>query len=285
MVNNQIDIDPYPTRHNAHSGPGSVAAAGSRRPSRHRPLRPLRHRLSQRRRRAGRTVGSEFSAPVTAIAAASALSTVGPDLLPGRQLAHDIGHEMGTISLLASVLERTDDIGVGGRQLAAQLTAEVQRASELTSQLCQQLGHGPTRHNGQRTDIRLDHLLRSIVEPVRLTSDVDINVVALRVVVRQNRLALWRAVRNVVCNALDAVGATGCIQVRLFLRDGYAIIDVDDDGPGLSSERPRAGALGLSIVEELAADWGGWYELGRSALGGCRVRLMIPLPDRDEARV
>ncbi len=65
---------------------------------------------------------------------------------------------------------------------------------------------------------------------------------------------------------------------------------VDDDGPGLPPEREqevlRRGArldesapgsgLGLSIVEELAKAYGGSVTLGRSALGGLKVELLLP---------
>jgi signal transduction histidine kinase len=67
-------------------------------------------------------------------------------------------------------------------------------------------------------------------------------------------------------------------------------IIVDDDGPGLAPER-RADALrrgrrldetkpgsglGLSIVSEIAAMYGGGVSLGVSAVGGLRVELMLP---------
>ena len=65
---------------------------------------------------------------------------------------------------------------------------------------------------------------------------------------------------------------------------------VDDDGHGLSaSEREQAGrrgrrldetkpgsGLGLSIVVELAALYGGELKLGTAPLGGLRAELVLP---------
>ena len=67
-------------------------------------------------------------------------------------------------------------------------------------------------------------------------------------------------------------------------------IVVDDDGPGLSAtEREQAAkrgrrldetkpgsGLGLSIVVDLAALYGGELKLGAAPLGGLRAELVLP---------
>lgn len=73
-------------------------------------------------------------------------------------------------------------------------------------------------------------------------------------------------------------------------REMFEIL-VEDDGPGLSPEQraeavkrgrrldetvPGTG-LGLSIVADLAALYGGRFELGQSGLGGLKARLILPL--------
>ena len=70
----------------------------------------------------------------------------------------------------------------------------------------------------------------------------------------------------------------------------YFLVHIDDDGPGLDPEaraaavergrrldesRPGSG-LGLSIVVDLAANYGGALELGESPLGGLRATLRLP---------
>ncbi len=70
----------------------------------------------------------------------------------------------------------------------------------------------------------------------------------------------------------------------------YFLVHIDDDGPGLDPEaratalergrrldesRPGSG-LGLSIVVDLASNYGGALELGESALGGLRATLRLP---------
>ncbi|HXT05319.1 MAG TPA: sensor histidine kinase [Roseiarcus sp.] len=70
----------------------------------------------------------------------------------------------------------------------------------------------------------------------------------------------------------------------------YFLVHIDDDGPGLDpraratavergrrldESRPGSG-LGLSIVVDLAANYGGALELGESPLGGLRATLRLP---------
>ena len=70
----------------------------------------------------------------------------------------------------------------------------------------------------------------------------------------------------------------------------YIVACIDDDGPGLDPEarqsalqrgrrldesRPGSG-LGLSIVVDLAAIYGGSLQLEASPLGGLRARLRLP---------
>ena len=75
---------------------------------------------------------------------------------------------------------------------------------------------------------------------------------------------------------------------------GLLRLTVEDDGPGLPSERRaevlRRGArldesapgsgLGLSIVDELAKAYGGSVILGESALGGLKVEVFLPQAER-----
>jgi len=71
-------------------------------------------------------------------------------------------------------------------------------------------------------------------------------------------------------------------------------LNVDDDGPGVDSERrdevlsrgirldeQTAGhGLGLGIVRDIVDAWGGTIRLRDSDLGGLQVRIELPLRSR-----
>jgi signal transduction histidine kinase len=100
---------------------------------------------------------------------------------------------------------------------------------------------------------------------------------------------------NLVDNACKWAEQQVRIEVLLELTPGGPLnptlrIIVDDDGPGLSPEqrvqvagrgqrldetKPGSG-LGLSIVTDLAALYGGSLKLGAAPIGGLRAELVLP---------
>ena len=102
---------------------------------------------------------------------------------------------------------------------------------------------------------------------------------------------------HVVSNLLENAGryAASSIDVSLQANGQYAILTVDDDGPGIpehlragvlerfvrvdeSRERGTGGAgLGLAIVAEIVRVHEGEIEITDSLSGGARVRVLLPL--------
>lgn len=103
---------------------------------------------------------------------------------------------------------------------------------------------------------------------------------------------LRRLVDNLVGNARRHAST---VQVTTSVEQGRAVLDVDDDGPGiavadrervfdrwvrLDTSRSRAGGgagLGLALVREIARTHGGDVTVGDSPLGGARLRVTLPL--------
>ena len=103
---------------------------------------------------------------------------------------------------------------------------------------------------------------------------------------------------EMVGNLLDNACKWANAQVKVSAeRDSAAgiIIDVDDDGPGLSKaqrasavkrgrrldETKPGSGLGLSIVADLAHLYKGDFELDVSPLGGLRARLLLPAAQKN----
>jgi signal transduction histidine kinase len=197
-----------------------------------------------------------------------------------RQVAHDIRHELGTIMMLESALMTSKDLGQESRVRVLQLIAESHWLDELIRAYDAVPGGGGGDANGL---IRLDELVTDIVRPIQLSGAAEVSVDAEVVCLQLDRLSLWRAVRNVLCNALDAAGPHGRLAVHVSSVDGFAAIDFDDDGPGFERDDSTGASHGLSIVEEFVDSCGGRIEIGRSELGGCRVRLLLPERDADQS--
>jgi signal transduction histidine kinase len=93
--------------------------------------------------------------------------------------------------------------------------------------------------------------------------------------VRTDRLACWRALRNLVGNAVRSAGPAGRVRVGVVGDGRWTVAVVDDDGPGFGEASPGSQSLGLGIAHGFAAVWDGHLEIHRGNLGGCRARLRL----------
>jgi signal transduction histidine kinase len=195
-----------------------------------------------------------------------------------RQVGHDIRHELGTIMLLASVLTTSKDIGPVSRGRVGQILAETVWLEELI-RAYDEVPSGSGRDSRAADVIRIDTLVADILRPIRLSSPTRISLVADEVSAQVNRLAFWRALRNIICNAQEAAGPDGSLAVSVSDAEGFVVVDVDDDGPGFDPQLSTPSSLGLRITAELVDSWGGHLQIGRGSLGGCGVRLVLPQGD------
>jgi signal transduction histidine kinase len=110
-----------------------------------------------------------------------------------------------------------------------------------------------------------------------------------------DRAALWRALRNLGDNAVRHANAQ--VVFALAVQDGAVVLDVDDDGPGISAaDRQRVferfvrlddarardaggSGLGLAIVSEVVGAHRGTISIGSSTLGGARFEVRLPAID------
>ena len=86
-----------------------------------------------------------------------------------------------------------------------------------------------------------------------------------------------------VDNVFAHTPETTAFAVRLWTIDSRAVLDVSDDGPGVSQNEPdRVGStgLGLQIVRRTVAELGGDIAVTTSATGGTTVQVTLPTVHR-----
>jgi two-component system NtrC family sensor kinase len=110
-----------------------------------------------------------------------------------------------------------------------------------------------------------------------------------------NRGQLNIALDNILQNALDAVGESGEIQVRLFKNESWACVQVLDSGDGIPTENlskvfdpffttrtnPGKSGLGLTVAQCLVHAHGGRIEISSALCQGSNVMIMLPLELND----
>ncbi len=130
----------------------------------------------------------------------------------------------------------------------------------------------------------------------QLVLNVSLDPVALD----GDRAKLQTLVDNLISNAIKFSPEKGRLRVHLCAREGQAVIEVADSGPGIPEEERRRvfdafyqGAnvanghvrgtgLGLSIAREYAQAHGGYIEvIDRDSAGAC-LRVVLPLEPAEE---
>lgn len=113
-----------------------------------------------------------------------------------------------------------------------------------------------------------------------------------QVIVRGEPLLLTELMKNLISNAVLYAGEGAVVTLRTSRAGGEALLEVEDNGPGIPLERRQAAltrfergvlqdrpgsGLGLPIVEEIAALHGGNIELSDGPDGmGLTVRVRLP---------
>lgn len=149
--------------------------------------------------------------------------------------------------------------------------------------------------------VSLNEVFRQVIEtllPLALEKGIDIGVVETpyqaesQVITEKN--TLYTALKNLVENAIHYIPENGQIDLRLQFIDNSAVIDVEDNGPGIAAEqrervfdafyrpagteKPGSG-LGLSIVKACVHRLGGTIILAPSSHfpSGLRARIILPV--------
>jgi signal transduction histidine kinase len=130
--------------------------------------------------------------------------------------------------------------------------------------------------------------VRDHAESVQATSGLRVEVDAQDIPGLSTELQedLYRVAQEALHNVVKHAGAT---RAAVLLREEgppeqrQVLLEVSDDGNGLSDPRPRPDALGLVSMRERAQRWGGRMEIGSQTGGrvgddgsGCRVTVLVP---------
>ncbi|WP_245752679.1 sensor histidine kinase [Poseidonocella pacifica] len=208
--------------------------------------------------------------------------------------SHQLRNPAAAILSLAESLPEVDD-PVQKRFREQELIAAARKSVRLTEQL---LSLERLRYGGALREEPFD--LNDIAEAVCNDLGPEVLVRDLRfgfdrvdgpLALRGDPVLVGEAVRNLISNAMQHGGESLTeIAVRTAAEAGFAMIEVRDDGQGLSPNNaetvfrrfgqlePGTGSgLGLAIVRDVAHLHGGTVTLEKVSRGAC-VRIRFPLP-------
>ena len=211
-----------------------------------------------------------------------------------RRIAHDLKNPLTPMQMAARTAAASPDPAAA--QAGEVLLEEIARLDELSRSFAQ-FGRPP---DGPPSPVELGELLVHLgrrLDPERQLLEVE--VPDREVFVEGHPVALERAVRNLVANALDAQASPGQthrppVELVLELHAAQARLTVLDRGPGLPhgsenliwepdfTTKRRGTGLGLPLVRQVLEAHGGSVSARTRPGGGAEFQVLLPLmPEHD----
>ena len=207
------------------------------------------------------------------------------------KINHDLRNSLATAMLVSDRLADIDDPEV--QKMAPRLYDAMDRAVDLCKQTLNYVSDGaspmePSHFHVHELVAEVGSALRSREAPDDEGSAIEwLNEVAFELDVEADRGQLFRVLNNLGRNARQA--GAGNVRVSARLVGGSILIDVADDGPGLSekardglfepfsgSSRDGGTGLGLVIARDIMRAHGGDIELLQTGPKGTTFRLALP---------
>jgi hypothetical protein len=214
-------------------------------------------------------------------------------------VAHEVNTPLTGISSYAQILLAETAPDDPRRALLEKVERQTFRASRIVSNLLD-FARRPGR---ERVRVELGALLAETVELLRerlaaRSVRVELSTPEPGLAVDGSPGELQQVFTNLVMNSIDALAASGGGRIRLTasLGSGQAVVEVEDDGPGVPSEMLPAifepfvttkqgdggTGLGLSISRGIVEQHGGSISVENLA-SGCRFTVRLPLAVEESA--
>ncbi len=210
-------------------------------------------------------------------------------------VAHEINNPLATIATCAEGMQRRLERGTLERKEESEyfhtIASEAYRARDITQRLLTLARHDPapaTRVVLATLLLELQRVTKHQLERKSVVLEIE---APASLAVRGNSGELLQALVNLVLNARDASPAGKSVRISASREGGEAVIDVDDEGPGVPPElvervfepffttkvSGEGTGLGLSLVAAIVEGHGGSITVTRAPRGGARFRVRIPL--------
>lgn len=221
------------------------------------------------------------------------------EMIRGRdRLLHHLSHEMRSpLARLRFALELARGADTQDDTYIDRADLEIDRLDKLMDEMLQLARSENDANPIAETVVSLAQLVEETAERVAMDAQaanvrIEFDTMNHDVSVSSKGELLDRAIENVVRNAIKYSPEGGAVTVSCRSEDGVAVLDVQDQGPGVppnehaalfepfyraSNSAPGQGyGLGLAIVARAMRQHGGRVETQNVEPSGLRVRMTIP---------
>jgi two-component system sensor histidine kinase ChvG len=206
-------------------------------------------------------------------------------------VSHEFKNPLASIRSAAELLPQAEN-DEEKAQLAATIDKEVARLNRLLNGVREVSKVDAALDTETIAPVSLGPILTEIAQSDR----VDLSAASYPLFVNASADRLTQAFTNIVDNALSFSPAEGRVSISLREHDGFAVIRVDDEGPGIPQEhidrvfdrfftfRPGGGderrqhdGLGLAIAHAIVNGYGGSIHAMNREGGGARIEVRLPV--------
>ena len=204
-------------------------------------------------------------------------------------VVHDLKNLVSQLSLMLTNAEKHRDNPEFQKDMLETIDHSIQKMKLLLHKLSR--GHQVDKPE----PICLDKLLlKAVAEKSTFRPSPVVGRLDADLMVHGDRERLERIVGHLIQNAIEATGSNGKVAVRLARQETWAVVEVEDNGQGMSEEfvrehlfRPfvstKSAGMGIGVFEarEYIHELGGRLEVLSTLDIGTTFRLYIPLQNSD----
>ena len=212
-------------------------------------------------------------------------------------IAHEIRNPLGAISHAGQLLSESPDISAQDRRLTQIISEHSQRMNNIIEDVMAIGRRKPAIAESFPLYVWLNEFLAELKERKGLgDADIDCEPIPGDLLIRMDKDQLHQVLWNLCENALRYSREAPLLSFACGRTPGAArpFIDIQDSGPGMSSEiaeqifepfytgEKNGTGLGLYIARELCESNQASLNLVSSDAGGCRFRIQFAHPDRQQ---
>jgi len=220
---------------------------------------------------------------------ADKLSSIG---LLAAGVAHEVNTPLAVISTYAQMLAKQISEDEQKSKLLDKIAKQTFRASEIVNSLLSFSRTSPTEFVEVDVSKVIQETLNLVEHQLKISAiEVKLDAPPVLPAVKGNAGKLQQVFLNLFLNARDAMDAGGTLSVHAWSENGFARIDVADNGQGIAPEHmariydpffttkgARKGTgLGLSVTYGIVREHGGTIEVESRPGAGSRFRVELPL--------
>ena len=205
-------------------------------------------------------------------------------------MSHEVRTPLGILRSSADVLKREKSLSEEGKEVLSFIGDETERLNKLVSTLID----AARPRLPAFTEVNLTQLiantiamLRSQAQAKHITITFDDKVQPVTASIDADQMT--QVMMNLIMNAIQVLPEDGKILVLLKQVGHQAVIEVMDDGEGITAEHQtqifepfftkRAGGvgLGLAVVRQIVQSHGGEISYQKSQMNGAQFTIVLPI--------